>query len=264
MTHALSISSQVAYGAVGNSAAVPAMEWLGLTIHALPTVVLSNHPGHGRPVAVQVAARDLAAMLDALDALGVLGECSGVMTGYFADTDQIRAVAHTLRDLKDRKPSVVYLCDPVLGDDERGLYVPDPVAAAIRETLLPLADAATPNRFELEWLSRHPVVGREDAVEAARKLSLPSVVVTSVPGKRGRLLTMLIDAAGWTQVETEFKATVPHGTGDLLSGLYLGHRLLGSDSPAALRASVTAVERVIESSAGGSVLNLASLRLSPP
>ncbi|MGH7187358.1 MAG: pyridoxal kinase, partial [Pseudomonadota bacterium] len=47
MTQALSISSHVAYGPVGNSAAVPAMEWLGLTVHALPTVVLSNHPGHG-------------------------------------------------------------------------------------------------------------------------------------------------------------------------------------------------------------------------
>jgi pyridoxine kinase len=261
MTQALSISSQVAYGPVGNSAAVPAMEWLGLTVHALPTIVLSNHPGHGRPAGLRVAARDLAAMIDTLEALGVLDQCSGIMTGYFAANDQIHAIARTLRKLKERKPALVYLCDPVLGDDERGLYVPEPVAAAIRDELLPLADAATPNRFELEWLTGHAVTGRDDAVVAAAKLARPALIATSVPGARGHLLTMLIDPTGWTKVETMFRPAVPHGMGDLLSGLYLGHRLLGSDGPAALRASVTAVERVIEASAGSNVLNLASLRL---
>ena len=56
---------------------------------------------------------------------------------------------------------------------------------------------------------------------------------------------MLIDANGWTQVETLRRPTAPHGTGDLLAGLYLGHRLLGSDGPTALHASVAAVEKVI-------------------
>ena len=72
---------------------------------------------------------------------------------------------------------------------------------------------------------------------------------------------MLIDPYGWTQVETVRRPAVPHGTGDLLSGLYLGHRLLGSDGPAALHASVAAVERVIEASPGGVVLNLSALHL---
>jgi pyridoxine kinase len=184
-----------------------------------------------------------------------------MMTGYFAAEDQVRCVARIIRQRKQDKQPVFYLCDPVLGDDERGLYVAESVAAAIRDELLPLADAATPNRFELQWLANHPVDGKEEAASAARKLATPSVIATSVPGKRDHLLTMLIDGNGWTQVETERRPTAPHGIGDLLSGLYLGHRLLGSDGPAALRASVTAVERVLEASAGGSVLNLASLRL---
>ena len=260
MTQALSISSHVAYGPVGNSAAVPAMESLGLMVHAVPTIVLSCHPGLGRPAGLRVPAADLAAMLDALDGLGVLNACAGVMTGYFADVEQVNCSARIIRNRKKRNRSVQYLCDPVLGDDERGLYVPEPVAVAIRDELVPLADAITPNRFELEWLSGEAVADKDDATAAAGKLATPSVIATSIPGRRNHLLTMLIDANGWTQVETELRPSAPHGTGDLLSGLYLAHRLLGSDGPAALRASVTAIERVIEASAGSNVLNLAALR----
>ncbi len=171
MTQALSISSHVAYGPVGNSAAVPAMELLGLMVHAVPTIVLSCHPGLGRPAGLRVPARDLAAMLDALDGLGVLNACAGVMTGYFADVEQVHCIARTIRNRKKRNRSVQYLCDPVLGDDERGLYVPEPVAAAIRDELVPLADAITPNRFELEWLSGEAVADKDDATAAAGKLA---------------------------------------------------------------------------------------------
>ncbi|HYM98252.1 MAG TPA: pyridoxal kinase, partial [Aestuariivirgaceae bacterium] len=59
----LSISSQVAFGPVGNSAAVPAMEALGMTVYAVPTTVLSHHPGHAKPAGVQIPAAVLASML---------------------------------------------------------------------------------------------------------------------------------------------------------------------------------------------------------
>ena len=44
----LSISSRVVYGYVGNSAMVPALQHLGLTVWPVDTVVFSNHPGHGQ------------------------------------------------------------------------------------------------------------------------------------------------------------------------------------------------------------------------
>ena len=43
----LSISSQVAYGPVGNSASVPALQAAGFTVSQVPTIILSNHPGLG-------------------------------------------------------------------------------------------------------------------------------------------------------------------------------------------------------------------------
>ena len=43
----LSISSHVARGSVGNRAMVFALERLGFTVWAVPTVLLPHHPGHG-------------------------------------------------------------------------------------------------------------------------------------------------------------------------------------------------------------------------
>ena len=37
--------------------------------------------------------------------------------------------------------------------DTGGLYVPQETAEALRDLLLPIADIATPNRYELEWMS---------------------------------------------------------------------------------------------------------------
>ncbi|HEY7765210.1 MAG TPA: pyridoxal kinase, partial [Aestuariivirgaceae bacterium] len=113
----LSVSSQVAFGPVGNSAAVPAMEALGLTVFAVPTIVLSHHPGHGKPAGLRVPAADLAAMIDSLQALGVLDGLSGVLTGYFAANDQIHGLARAIRKLKAANPRMIYLCDPVIGGE---------------------------------------------------------------------------------------------------------------------------------------------------
>ncbi|MGB9142385.1 MAG: pyridoxal kinase, partial [Aestuariivirga sp.] len=87
----LSISSQVAYGPVGNSASVPALQAAGFTAIQIPTIILSNHPGLGKPTGVKLPAAELAAILKSLEGLGVLDSCVGVMTGYFAAADQIEA-----------------------------------------------------------------------------------------------------------------------------------------------------------------------------
>lgn len=107
--HVLSISSQVAYAPVGNSAAAPGMESLGLTVHALPTVILSNHPGLGPPAGFRTEARNLAAMLGALEALGVLRKCTAVLTGYFAANDQVHGVARAIRRMKEADKNLFYL-----------------------------------------------------------------------------------------------------------------------------------------------------------
>jgi pyridoxine kinase len=260
----LSISSQVAYGTVGNSAAVPALEWLGIEVHAVPTVVLSNHPGLGTPAGLRVPARDLAALLDTLERLGVLDPVAAVITGYFAAGDQIFSAARTIARMKASNARLLYLCDPVIGDEVSGLYVPLPVADAIKTTLLPLADIITPNVFELAWLSGGKLATIADLERARAGLGVATLLATSFETSPDCLSTVLTGALGESTVASQRRSGVPHGTGDLLSGLFLGHLLTGLDGPAALSRAVAVLETIIDASAGAPVLRLFALKGTLP
>lgn len=254
--HVLSISSQVAYGRVGNSVSVPVMESLGLVVHAVPTVILSNHPGHGTPVGVRIEARDLGAILGALENLGVLAKCVAVLTGYFAANDQVFGVARIIRRMKDANSSLYYLCDPILGDDPDGLYVPLAVSEAIRDELVPLATCIAPNRFELEWLSGQRVTSAASALSAARGLPCPESLATSIPCGEKALSTLFIDRVSSHEHSMEKHPDIPHGTGDALSGVFLGYRALGHAGRDAFALSMKQLEKLIQASQGSAVLDL--------
>lgn len=258
----LAISSQVVYGPVGNSAAIPALQALGLSVLGLPTVLLSNHPGHGPPVRQVIAAETLKAMLERVASHGWLEGVAGVMTGYFVDAGQVDVAAEAIARLKQLRPGLVYVCDPIIGDDKPGLYVPDEAARAIGSRLVPLADVIAPNRFELAWLAGAEVTGPGSAVQAARGLA-PLCLATSIPLEGDRLATMLIGNGTAWLVETGRRAKVPHGTGDLLSGLFLAHLLSGREGPDALALSLGTVEAVLDASQGADALDLAAGLASP-
>jgi pyridoxine kinase len=257
----LAVSSQVIYGPVGNSAAIPGMESLGLTVLGLPTVLLSNHPGHGAPVRQAVAAGTLEAMLERLAGHGWLDGLAGVMTGYFVDEAQVEVAAEAIARLKGANSGLVYLCDPVMGDDGPGLYVPETVAGAIRARLLPLADVIAPNRFELAWLTGAEVTGPASAARAARGLAR-RCLATSIPLGEDRIANLLVGGGTGWMVETRRRAHAPHGTGDLLSGLFLSHVLRGRAGGEALALSVGTVEAVIDASRGDA-LDLAAGLAAP-
>jgi pyridoxine kinase len=248
----LSISSQVAAGPVGNSAIVPTLLALGIVPLALSTIVLTNHPGHGRPEGLSVPAEKLRAMLKRLLALGFIEEGIVVLTGYFADEKQIDAVADIIQAL----PRSHYVCDPILGDTAQGLYVPEAVALGIRDRLLPLADTLTPNTFELSWLTGHDVHDIASARLAARSFAQKSIVVTSIPHGRN-LTTALLEAETVLWVSRPRLEQVPNGTGDLLAGLLAGRLALAHSLADSIGFAVAATEQVIRASAGTASLDLA-------
>src|SRR5688500_5012756 len=170
----VAISSHVARGAVGNRAMVFALERLGFTVWAVPTVILPHHPGHG--IAERIVPDDklFAGTLQTLVKDGRAAGVAAVVSGYLASPAQAEAVAELVTAVKAARPDALYLCDPIVGDANR-LYVGEALAAAIRDTLLPLADAATPNAFECAWLAGAASAGAPDLEAAAR--SLPSPVV---------------------------------------------------------------------------------------
>ncbi|HUR42843.1 MAG TPA: bifunctional hydroxymethylpyrimidine kinase/phosphomethylpyrimidine kinase [Aestuariivirga sp.] len=250
----LSISSQVVYGNVGNSAAVPAIQSRGHEVLAVPTIVLSIPPDLGVPISLRVAAPDLAAILGSLEDRGILAGCSAVMTGYFPANDQIHGVARIIKRMRERNPSLYVLVDPIIGDGD-AMYVPLPVAEAIRDELLPLANCISPNRFELAWLSGYRVTKVGEAVVAARSLGVSEVVATSIPVLPGGLATLVITSDDCFKEVSPLKPSVPHGTGDFLAGLYLAERFEHQPQEALRRASAI-LQRAIGRSVGSPVLNI--------
>jgi pyridoxine kinase len=220
MGRILAISSQVVYGPVGNTAAVPAMQAMGHEVMQVPTVLLSHHPGHGQPAGQSTAPHVFEALLKGIETVGALKKLDAVMTGYFANVSQIRAAAQVIRAIKPKH----VLVDPVMGD-QGALYVPRDIAVAIRDELLPLATIATPNLYELCWLMQSRMRGLEDVVRAARSLNCPEVLVTSTEGSTKSLGTLLVRSTKVEQSESVRLPNVPNGTGDFLAGLYLAQRL---------------------------------------
>ncbi len=216
MAKILAISSQVVYGPVGLNAIVPALQAEGHEVLAVPTVLLSNHPGHGKPAGGAVA---IEALIEALDLLQALHGIDAVITGYFASVEQIACVAKLIEKIK---PALV-LVDPVMGDHGK-LYVSESVAAAIRDLLVPLATIITPNAFELSWLTGLEVGTEDQAKIAASALKVPNVLATSIPESGDHLATLEITAAGVEKISDPKLKAVPNGTGDFLAGLYLARQ----------------------------------------
>jgi pyridoxine kinase len=251
----LSIQSEVVRGHVGNAAARFALQRTGLDVWAVPTVLLSNHPGHGNVRGETLPAAQIGALVAGLDAHGWLKHCAGVISGYLGAAEQARAAADAVRLVKQANRHALYLCDPVFGDDD-GAYARPGVAEAMARELLPLADIVTPNRFELSSLTSQKIGDAASAVAAARALGKREVVVTSVPFEDERIGTVVVTGDGAWATAAPRLTIVAHGSGDLLAALYLGGRVRGADPMAALVRASSAVDAVLRASAGANELRL--------
>jgi pyridoxine kinase len=249
MARILSISSQVVFGPVGNTAAVPAMQALGHEVMQIPTVLLSHHPGHGKSESRATDNEFFAALLQRCETLPLP---DGVLTGYFASEQQVAATAKFLRVLKMKNHKCVMVVDPVIGDDGK-LYVSDKVANSIRNELLPLATATTPNLFELAWLSDRK---NENIKESALQLGPREVIVTSVPGETGKISTALVMDGVYYVKHMKRKETLANGTGDLLAGAYLAYRL-SMPANSAFRKAMLMLQNVIKKTGDAKSLTVA-------
>ena len=262
MATVLSISSQVARGHVGLSATRFALERLGHEVWDLPTILLSNHPGYARFAGEAVDAMAMARMLGALQDNGWLSQVDGVLTGYMPSAAHVVVAAELIGWVRSHAPEALVLCDPALGDDPKGIYIDIVAAEAIRSELLPLSDIASPNRFELEWLTGHAIANESEALVAAAVLGQPHLLATSIPGPApDRLLNLHVglDTASKTDVERRQKA--PHGTGDLMAALFFGHVLDGRDSAQSLALATAGIEAVLAASVGADELRLVQTQI---
>jgi pyridoxine kinase len=252
----LAISSQVVYGHVGNSAAVFALQRLGHEVWPLPTVLYSNHPGHGKFAGEEVNNALLSALLAELRRRGIPERCGGMLTGYMRSKDQVSIAAVAAAEVKLHETPTVICCDPAVGDRHTGLYVPDETAKEIAEWLVPLAYIVTPNHFELEYLTETQFDTLHAARDAARALwgrgLGPEIVVCTSLVERdappGTIATLAASADGAWIVRTPVLERVPHGGGDLLAALYLAAYLETRSVATALSRAVSSTYAVLKAS----------------
>jgi pyridoxine kinase len=249
----ISIQSQVAFGHVGNSAAVFPMQMHGIDVVAVPTTLLSNRPGYPTIRGRAVDAELLADLLLGIEERGAIDAARMIVTGYLGSAGNATVVADFVARAKAKNPSLSYCCDPVIGDRDRGLFVHGDIPPLVRDLLCPLADIVTPNHFEFEWLSGAKVSTIDQLMKAARAfMARGTVVVTSAeltdtPG--GEIESVAVERTGAWRVRTPRLPISPNGTGDLFAALLAAARVGGSNTSDALSHAASAIFAVLENTA---------------
>jgi pyridoxine kinase len=248
----LSVQSSVAFGHVGNSAAVFPLQRLGFEVWPVNTVAFSNHPGYGAWRGQICPVEAVADLLVGIAERGVLSDCAAVLSGYLGTVETGAAILDTVARAKSANPGALYCCDPVIGDRDGGAYVRSGIAEFFRERALAVADITTPNHFELEVLSGRGVETLADALGAADALAQRGpriVLVTSFErddaAPRTSEMLVVEDGAAWL-VATPALPIAVNGAGDAVAALFLGHYLLTRSAEQALAAATAAVFAVIE------------------
>lgn len=225
MPLALILSSHVAGSRVGGLAQALVLARLGVDPAPAPTVLFGRHPGWGAPGGAAVEPSVFAAVIEGVEANGLFGLADAVIAGYFASAEQVEIAAAAIDRARaaDRTGAFsgrcLVLVDPIMGDEDGGLYVKPEVADAIERELVPRADWLTPNAWELARLSGRPASSPERAVAAARDLGRP-VLATSIACGEGRIGLVLAgddEAVLFSHPRLE---RVPHGTGDLVTAVF--------------------------------------------
>lgn len=247
----LSIQSEVAYGHVGNSAATLPLQRLGFEVWPVDTVQLGHHPGYGRFRGYRVEAERFEAVLDAVLDQAPLINCVGMIGGYLGDASLAEPILRARQAVSEQQPNLVFLLDPVIGDDGTGVFVHPDVPGAIADHLLPHADIVTPNRFELEYFSGTSVVDLDGAIRAAERLAErgPRIVVATGlpdPDHPDQLAMLVVSTDLRWLIHTPRLARGFSGTGDAFSALLLGHHLLAPDLKTAFEYAASAIFSTVE------------------
>lgn len=229
------ISSQLAYGAVGNTATARVLTEARYRCVQVPTVILGNLPHY--PTVHGGALPDdwLAGILSDLLTLGVLSEVKYVLVGYLAHPEQAGIIAEWFTALQHGVGNVDLIVDPAMGDDDVGLYTDPAVAAAYAQHLVPLATGLTPNRFELSLLANRELNDQADISAAAQAMRPEAgwIVVTSSitaderAGPDTQIANAVADRTGTMQLRHQHFPTSAKGAGDIFAATIIARLLEG-------------------------------------
>ena len=248
----LSIQSGVAYGHVGNSAAVFPLQRLGVEVVPVDTVAYSNHTGYGAWRGLRFTPEQIAEVLLGIEERDVFPTLDVVLSGYLGDAGVAAVVAETVRRVQAASPTAIFVCDPVMGNATVGRFVSPDIPELLRRTVIPLADVITPNQFELGLLTDTQPSTLDSllaAVDLARAAGPSTVLVTSVlraEADPGRIEMLVVDPSGAWLVATPRLPGKFGGTGDVTAALFTAHLLSTRDPAVSLGRTVSSVFDLIE------------------
>jgi pyridoxine kinase len=248
----LSIQSWVAFGHVGNASAVFPLQRLGAEVWAINTVQFSNHTGYGSWRGQVFPASLIRDCVGGIEERGVMTRCDAVLSGYMGDAEIGEAIFDAAGRVRAANAKAVWCCDPVIGDVGRGVFVRPGIPEFFRDRALPAADIATPNQFELEWLTGGPVTDLAGAKAAVTRLQASGrprcVLVTSLqiedtPADAVELLAA--EGGGFWRLRTPKLRLSVNGAGDAIAALFLFHRQRSGSAAEALSAAASSVYGVL-------------------
>ena len=243
----LSIQSAVAYGHVGNSAAVFPLQRIGVEVLPVYTVNFSNHTGYGAWRGPLISPDDVRDVILGIEERGVFPQIDAVLSGYQGGEGIGDVILDAVARVKAANPDAIYACDPVMGNAKSGCFVAPAIPVLLRERVVPAADLITPNQFELGFLTGTEPDTLEstlDAADLARAMGPRTVLVTSVerPDREPGTIEMLVvnDFGAWI-VQTPLLPMKANGSGDVTAALFTAHYLRTDDAADALAHTVSSV-----------------------
>lgn len=248
----VSIQSAVAYGHVGNSAAVFPLQRIGVEVLPVYTVNFSNHTGYGAWRGPLIAPDDVRAVITGIEERGVLGQIDAVLSGYQGSEGIGDVIVDAVARVKAANPDAVYACDPVMGNAKSGCFVAPAIPDLLRDRVVPVADIITPNQFELGYLTGTEPADLEStltSVDAARAMGPRTVLVTSVerPDQPDDTIEMLaVDDAGAWIVQTPRLPMKANGSGDVTAALFTAHYVASGNAVSALSKTVSSVYDLLD------------------
>jgi pyridoxine kinase len=248
----LSIQSAVAYGHVGNSAAVFPLQRIGVEVLPVYTVNFSNHTGYGAWRGPLIDPEDVRNVITGVEDRGVFPQIDVVLSGYQGGVGIGDVIVDAVKRVKEANPSAIYACDPVMGNAKSGCFVAPEIPILLRERVVPAADLITPNQFELGFLTDTDPTTLESTLESAdlaREMGPRTILVTSVerPNRDPDTIEMLaIDDSGAWIVTTPMLPLKANGSGDVTAALFTAHYRETGSAATALQRTASSIFDLID------------------
>lgn len=242
------ISSQLAFGSVGNNVIARVIERHGHRVVAVPTVILSNLPHYPSLAGGALDDEWLRGILDELLSREVLLNAKYVCVGYLAHPGQAKIIGEWFARLKTVNPLIELIVDPAMGDDDVGLYTELAVVQGYIDFLLPHATGITPNDFELGLLTGTTKGDVPLRAQSLLEMGIQWVTVTSasVPKSDSQSVrTVRLTKSGHREISTPRVNSRAKGAGDYFLATTVAGLLDGLEPGDAMELAATATANAL-------------------